>query len=58
MVEDSEGRQWVECRQCEGDEGWELLDGEWHICGMCDGEGGYWKTPERPAVGKTDAPGK
>lgn len=57
MVRDSAGREWVSCRQCDGDEGWHLPDGEWHVCGMCDGDGGYWKEVSAeniPAEGKSE----
>jgi hypothetical protein len=40
-MNDSPPDDWIECPQCEGNEGWNDDNDCWHDCPMCEGNGGW-----------------
>lgn len=40
------GFEWVECFECGGCEGYNDENDCWHDCSACDGDGGWYETPD------------
>ena len=47
MKSPDDNEEWIQCCQCQGDEGWYDLTDDWVVCDNCEGDGGWWeKTPK------------